>query len=520
MLRGLGAVSQIAGELAATVGEVVAPTEGLDFDDPEGLPSDGHANGSASDTELRETIKRLERDIQERDAFWQKALEEARLSAGAATSEGPAPPAANGNGAGEAEALRRDLEEERSTNARVVGALKRQVLELSGELEAMAAGSAAASSGSASDGPAGGKENAQLRAVIDQLRGALRQRGEELDGVRSELEGLRAERGASEGLLRREKAALEASLAEALAAAEGERARAEGDASSLSRARDALVARCEAAEQRCVSLEGDLSLAKEDVQRSEEAIASLQKVLSQFEAQAESRMARQIAELREASEAEAAALKATASAKEMALGLEVEEERRRARESRAEALEERDRYRDERDELRTERDRTRRALDEALARLHRPGGDGDAVDRRLVANLVLTLLCGRRPRREVLPVLADVLGFEDSECQAVGLRPRREARRKLEESARQAGIVIEDDAAEQGEGGGGGGGFLGGIVNLLAGPASAQATVTKADELQGNTVAEMWLDFMMKESEDDAVIKHKKGAPLGGGGIL
>uniref|UniRef100_A0A7R9YC49 GRIP domain-containing protein n=1 Tax=Pinguiococcus pyrenoidosus TaxID=172671 RepID=A0A7R9YC49_9STRA len=386
----------------------------------------------------------------------------------------------------------------------------------------------------------------QLKQIIAQLRATLQKRGEEADKAiadkervadevqrlgeelqrqrqqhQQEVESLQHEMRA---LARRAEAAAETNeeverwrtqaenlstsardAAEAAESASKELQRVrERVAEEIAEARNAALADRAKAEH----LQGEIAMLKEDHEGSREALENLNRVLGQFEQQKAAELQRQEVELGERFREQAAAADAKHEAEKRSLRISLEEEVKNARDRETEARLEASNLRSDGMKLEEEKLKLEKALQEASKRLaFNEGNETDGmVDRKLMANLTLTLLTRKRPRREILPVVADVLNFTDDERIAVGLRPKRSG-------LRETGLQIVDDPDPAP-------GFFGSIVNLIAGEnVASPAEHVKREDLEGDTIADVFVDFLMKETDEEAARRAKMGAPLGGGGL-
>lgn len=120
----------------------------------------------------------------------------------------------------------------------------------------------------------------------------------------------------------------------------------------------------------------------------------------------------------------------------------------------------------------------RRALEQSMTRLNRMSMDSDfSVDRRIVIKLLVTYF-QRNHSKEVLDLMVRMLGFSEEEKQRIGL-------------------------AQQGAGKGvvrGVFGLPGRLVGGILGGASAENLANAASDNQ--SFADMWVDFLLKESEE------------------
>ncbi|KAL7158824.1 hypothetical protein ABFS83_02G169000 [Erythranthe nasuta] len=128
--------------------------------------------------------------------------------------------------------------------------------------------------------------------------------------------------------------------------------------------------------------------------------------------------------------------------------------------------------------LEEDNEKLRRALEQSMTRLNRMSVDSDfLVDRRIVIKLLATYF-QRNHSKEVLDLMARMLGFSDEDKQRIGI-------------------------AQQGGGKGvvrGVLGFPGRLVGGFLGSGSAEAhTTTMASDDQSFT--DLWVDFLLKETE-------------------
>lgn len=121
----------------------------------------------------------------------------------------------------------------------------------------------------------------------------------------------------------------------------------------------------------------------------------------------------------------------------------------------------------------------RRALEQSLTRLNRMSSDSDYyVDRRIVIKLLVTYF-QRHQSKEVLDLMARMLGFSDEDKQAIGF-------------------------AQQG----GGKGVVRGVLGLpgrvvggllKTGSSSSMPSLSQTDN---QSFSDLWIDFLLKESEE------------------
>ena len=147
----------------------------------------------------------------------------------------------------------------------------------------------------------------------------------------------------------------------------------------------------------------------------------------------------------------------------------------------------------------------RKALDEAISRLH--SNESDVVPRQLIGNLMVSYYSQGRPK-ETLEIIARTLGFNDADRVRVGLKALRP----------EVGGV-----GGGGEGGGAGSperrrrrGGLGGLFSRVGGAISSPRKEYVPDDgtLEGKSLGDLWLDYLMKETEEEG----GEGEEGGGGG--
>ncbi|KAI9182675.1 hypothetical protein LWI28_027730 [Acer negundo] len=120
----------------------------------------------------------------------------------------------------------------------------------------------------------------------------------------------------------------------------------------------------------------------------------------------------------------------------------------------------------------------RRALEQSMTRLNRMSVDSDyLVDRRIVIKLLVTYF-QRNHSKEVLDLMARMLGFSDEDKQRIGI-------------------------AQQGTGKGvvrGVLGLPGRLVGGILGGSPAEAHANMASE--NHSITDLWVDFLLKETEE------------------
>lgn len=124
----------------------------------------------------------------------------------------------------------------------------------------------------------------------------------------------------------------------------------------------------------------------------------------------------------------------------------------------------------------------RRALEQSMTRLNRMSVDSDfLVDRRIVVKLLVTYF-QRNHSKEVLDLMVRVLGFSDEDKQRIGVAQQGTGkgvvRGVLGLPGRLVGGII---------GGGGSSGIPGTPTNMAS---------------DGQSFADLWVDFLLKESEE------------------
>ncbi|XP_024534611.1 golgin candidate 4-like [Selaginella moellendorffii] len=122
--------------------------------------------------------------------------------------------------------------------------------------------------------------------------------------------------------------------------------------------------------------------------------------------------------------------------------------------------------------------RLRRALEESMIRLNRMSSDSDySVDRRIVIKLLVTYF-ERGHNREVLDLMARMLGFSDDDKRRVGL---------AHQNSGKPGVMRSVFGLP--------GRVVGGI---LSGGNDNSSFTTSNDQ----SFADLWIDFLLKESEE------------------
>lgn len=150
--------------------------------------------------------------------------------------------------------------------------------------------------------------------------------------------------------------------------------------------------------------------------------------------------------------------------------------------------------RSEAEQARKEAQSLRRALDEAIKRLQSTSSDtSETVDRRLVANLVVSYFV-QRQSRDVLDVIAKTLGLVDEERVSIGLRPL-------------------DLTASHGSG------LLGGLfTSVTTGFVGSPRKEFVPPDAENSTLGDLWVQYLLEET-DDQPQEHEPRGPMGGGGL-
>eukprot|EP00002_Diphylleia_rotans_P030089 TRINITY_DN6167_c0_g1_i1.p1 TRINITY_DN6167_c0_g1~~TRINITY_DN6167_c0_g1_i1.p1 ORF type:complete len:1162 (+),score=300.17 TRINITY_DN6167_c0_g1_i1:359-3844(+) len=210
--------------------------------------------------------------------------------------------------------------------------------------------------------------------------------------------------------------------------------------------------------QQNASMKEELRIATEDLNTSQTALRNLENVLEQFQEEAESRLEqeieplrRRISELEQLHERDAQELSILASTIAKVTELQ-------AAVSRLEySLEERT---EELRVCRLETTNLKSALESSLSQMtRRSDTDENTLDRRMVARLLISYFENHSRRQEVLELMARILGLSEEEKAKVGLRKTQ-----------------------------------GGWFSFLQG--------TPPDpSLQGQSLSDLWLEFLEKEAE-------------------
>ncbi|CAI5960575.1 unnamed protein product [Closterium sp. NIES-64] len=279
----------------------------------------------------------------------------------------------------------------------------------------------------------------------------------------------------------RELAALQSALADARAATETARKEAESRAKEVEEEGERREREREEAER-------ERQVLRAELEARDQELNNLQAALGQFyaEAEAQNRLAAELAAARDDNTKLAEQLQlvkdlASRRAEEVAAA---EARAAEAERGRAAAVVGEQR-------AGNELSKVRQALEQCMVRLNRMSSDSDfTVDRRIVIKLLVTYF-QRKHSKEVLDLMARILGFSEEDKQRVGLAA----------------------AGHMGVGGGAAGGVRGvfGLPGRLVGGlfgggasvggvgGSTGALASIADD--STTFTDLWIDFLLKESE-------------------
>ncbi|KAL7442371.1 hypothetical protein ACHAXH_006362 [Discostella pseudostelligera] len=290
------------------------------------------------------------------------------------------------------------------------------------------------------------KENSQIKAKL----ASLSDESEKLGGLKMELQMLEEER-------RREKSALESAHEKT----------SEDHALVLSE-RDALKAQVSDLEQFLAATQADLELANTDCSRALLANENLQRALEDFQSERDAEIALLTEQQRASEEAITAAHAASLEAMREANAANMRDVQYAADKSVQNALSEIDKMEATICECRKDNMNLRRALDEAISRLQT--NQEDVIDRSLIKNIILDWHAKKgKAKRDVMILLGSILHFTED----------------------------EKDKAFIGEGPG----TFDKVVGAVAAP--LPPAKLNVDKIEGDTVREKWVNFLLAETGDE-----------------
>lgn len=222
--------------------------------------------------------------------------------------------------------------------------------------------------------------------------------------------------------------------------------------------------------------QADLRVLTQDYELSEVSRTNLQKVLEQFHMEKDAEIKHiERTHVKKLEAAEQASLIKEDHVRRMYEG-QLEDSRREASIVKEEALTATNRAKEEVQQAKRESLSLRKALDEAIARLQ--FSHADTVDRKLIANLVVTYFEKRRSK-EILEIIVRTLNFSDAERMRIGLSP----------------LNPENSPT----------GLLGGLMSTVGTLVSTRSPTKSFDfdpgNLQGQSLAELWFNYLMAETE-------------------
>ena len=290
------------------------------------------------------------------------------------------------------------------------------------------------------------KENASMKDKI----ASMSEDSEKIGGLKMELQMLEEER-------LREKSALESA-----------QDKTSEDYAQVLNERDAANATVRNLEQQLVAARADLELAHTDRDRAVTANDNLTMALEAFQSERESEISL-LSEQRIADEeAVKAAHQASLEAMKEANAAQMRDVQYAADKSVQNQLAEMDKMETELQECRRESSNLRKALDEAIARLQT--SQEDVIDRNLIKNVILDWHGKRgKDKRDVMILLGSILHFTED----------------------------EKDKALIGEGPG----ALHKVYDAVAAP--LPPAKLNVDKIEGETVRDKWVSFLMAETGDD-----------------
>lgn len=232
--------------------------------------------------------------------------------------------------------------------------------------------------------------------------------------------------------------------------------------------RDASKAKVCDLEQLLAAAQADLDLANADRNRALAANENLQRALEDFQGERDAEVALLAEQHRAAEEAAAAAHAASLEATREASAAEMRDVQYAADRSLQNSLAEMDKMEATIQECRRDSANLRKALDEAIARLQT--NQEDVIDRSLIKNIILDWHAKKgKAKRDVMVLLGSILHFTED----------------------------EKDRASIGEGPG----ALDKVYGAVAAP--LPPAKLNPDKIEGDTVREKWVNFLLAETGDD-----------------
>ncbi|KAL7535029.1 hypothetical protein ACHAXR_006221 [Thalassiosira sp. AJA248-18] len=290
------------------------------------------------------------------------------------------------------------------------------------------------------------KENKEMKVKLS----SMSDDSEKLGGLKLELQMLEEER-------RREKSALESAHEKT----------SEDHAIILSE-RDATKAQVRDLEQLLTAARADLEMANTDRNRALMANENLQRALEDLQSERDAEIALLSEQQTAAEEAIAAAHEASLEAMKEANAAEMRDIQYAADKSLQNSLVEMDKMESTIQECRKDNLNLRKALDEAIARLQT--NQEDVIDRSLIKNIILDWHSKKgKSKRDVMVLLGSILHFTED----------------------------EKDKAFVGDGPG----ALDKVYGAVAAP--LPPAKLNVDKIEGDTVREKWVNFLLAETGED-----------------
>jgi hypothetical protein len=252
--------------------------------------------------------------------------------------------------------------------------------------------------------------------------------------------------------------------AKSLAVAEG----LETNKVNLQVERDAALARVRDLEQQLTAALADVEIARADTDRVMTSNSNLQRALESFQAEREAELGMLEDERRSAEESMAAAHAAAIQATDEANEARMKEIQFAADKAVKNCMDEIKNLEAKLSESRKECMHLRRSLDEAIHRLR--SNQEDVIDRELMKNVLLDWFAKTgKGKHDVLEVMASLLHFTDDE---------------------KAKIHLDS-----------GMGAFSKVVGAVAAPLPPSAK--DVDQLEGSSVREKWVNFLISETDDE-----------------
>jgi len=311
-------------------------------------------------------------------------------------------------------------------------------------------------------------ENHKMEGEIKSLKKEVERLSYELESTTSNLRELENENHDMGGLqmeLRLLKESNERELANSIA-------NEETTASLLEKTtmeRDGAIQEAKDLERKLVQSLADYEIAQQDNERVSKSLENMERALEAFQAEREEECAlleeHRVESESALKEAHEASLEALRISNDMRMG-EVQEAANKAV---TKCMGEIDEIEAKLSEAREETRSTRKALDEAIRKLQ--ATQDDVIDRTLMKNILLDWIGRKKDKDAVLSILTSLLKFSEKEKNEVGLFEHNRT------------------------------GIAGRVVDAVAAP--LPPTKLHIDKIEGDSVQEKWVNFLISESSMD-----------------